>query len=295
MSQSAKKTNAPLRAVLPAVLVALLAACGGGGQRALSPGEVRAQRVVTLPSDPADPLWERVPVHVAQLLPQDVVEPRQLEATTAEVEAQAVTDGTRVVFRMTWAAPSRSDRTGPAQFSDACAVQLPADAATVLPNPMMGEAEQTVEISYWRAAWQATVDGRPEELATLYPNAKVDHYPFEAASLAPGSTEQVAMAKRFAPALAVGNAMAGPRDRPVQDLVGTGPGTLRPRSEALSTGSGKATPAGWAVIIERPLPKALRAGGRSQVAFAVWQGARQDVGARKMRTGWIPLAVEAAR
>jgi hypothetical protein len=283
------------KAALPCMIAAALA-CSGRPQRAVSPAEVRAVRSAHLPATPDDPAWARVPVHPAQLLPQDVVEPRVLAATTASLEAQAVTDGASIAFRLTWAAPARSDRTGPAVFSDACAVQLPAanglDAPGPAPNPMMGEAGRPVEITYWRATWQATVDGRPDTLAALYPNAKVDHYPFESASLAPGSPEQLAMAKRYAPARALGNTMAGPRDRPVQDLAASGPGTLRPADRTVSTGAGKATTTGWSVVIVRPLPNGLAAGGRSQVAFAVWQGSKGEAGARKMRSGWIPLAVE---
>jgi DMSO reductase family type II enzyme heme b subunit len=103
------------------------------------------------------------------------------------------------------------------------------------------------------------------------------------------------MAKRYAPARALGNPMAGPRQSPVQDLVATGPGTLRPAEKMVSSGTGKATPNGWAVVIARPLPAGVRSGGRSQVAFAVWQGQKREAGARKMRTGWIPLSLEGAR
>jgi hypothetical protein len=267
-------------------------ACSGGTRRAVSPAEVRVVKSAKLPVTPDDPAWAGVPVHPAQLLPQDVVEPRLLAPTTTALEAQAVTDGTQVAFRLTWSALPRSDRTGPAVFGDACAVQLPAATGLDAPNPMMGEATRPVEITYWRATWQATVDGRPDTLTALYPNAKVDHYPFESASLTPGSPEQLAMAKRYAPARAVGNTMAGPRDRPVQDLVASGPGTLRPADRTVSTGAGKATEAGWSVVIVRPLPKGVKPGARSQVAFAVWQGSKGEAGARKMRSGWIPLAVE---
>jgi ethylbenzene dehydrogenase len=269
--------------------------CTGGPQRAVSPAEVRAVKVAALPAAPDDPAWSAAPVHAAALLPQDVVEPRVLAPTTSGVEVQAMTDGTKVAFRLAWSVPARSDRAAPATFSDACAVQLPAAPGRDAPNPMMGEAAKPVEITYWRAAWQAAVDGRPETLAALYPNAKVDHYPFESASLAPGSPEQLAMALRFAPARAVGNPMAGPHASPVQDLVASGPGTLRAAEKTTSSGAGKATAAGWSVVIVRPLPNGVAPGGRSQVAFAVWQGAKGEVGARKMRTGWIPFAVEGGK
>ncbi len=175
------------------------------------------------------------------------------------------------------------------------AVGDPAGAPATVPSPMMGEVGQPVEITYWRAAWQATVDGRPDTLAALYPQAKVDHYPFDSASLKAGSPEQVEMARRYAPARALGNPMAGPRESPVQDLVASGPGTLAPAAKTISSGSGKPTATGWAVTIVRPLPNAVRPGARSVVAFAVWQGAKGEAGARKMRSGWIPLSVEAAR
>lgn len=277
-----------------ALAVSALALGCGRSQRAVSPAEVKAVTAATLPSSPDDPAWSAVPVHAAPLLPQDVVEPRQLKPSTATLEAQALTDGKSIALRLAWSVPARSDQLAPGTFSDAVAVQLPAAPAAPAvgpPNPMMGEAGREVEITYWRAAWQAIVDGRPDTVAALHPNARVDTYPFESASLVPGSPEQLAMAKRYAPAVAVGNPVAGPRQSAVQDLVAAGPGTLRPAAAALSTGTGKATPTGWVVVIVRPLPKGAAPGARSQVAFAVWQGQQGEVGARKMRTGWIPLAV----
>jgi hypothetical protein len=285
----------PMRAALFPALAAAALACGSGPKRPVSPAEVKALPVATLPAAPDDPAWRSAPVHTAQLLLQDVVEPRQLAATTPSVEVQAMTDGKRIAFRLAWAVPARSDAVTPSSFSDAVAVQLPAVSGADVPNPMMGEAGKPVEIAYWRAAWQAMVDGRPDTLEALYPNARVDHYPFESPSLAPGSPEQVAMAKRYAPARALENPMAGPRRSPVQDLVASGPGTLRPAEKSVSSGAGKATPQGWAVVIVRPLPAGAQPGGRSQVAFAVWKGAKGEVGARKMRTGWIPLSLEGAR
>jgi hypothetical protein len=277
------------------VLAAAALACSAPPPRAVSAAEVKAVTASRLPASPDDPAWTAVPYHPAQLLPQDVVEPRLLATSTTALEAQAMTDGQSIAFRLAWAAPARSDVVLPASFSDAVAVQLPAAAGADAPSPMMGEAGQPVEITYWRAAWQAMVDGRPDTLAALYPNSKVDHYPFESASLTAGSPDQAAMARRYAPARALDNPMAGPRQVPVQDLVASGPGTLRPAAATVATGAGKATPTGWAVVIVRPLPAGVKAGGRSRVAFAVWQGQKGEVGARKMRSGWIPLALEAAK
>jgi DMSO reductase family type II enzyme heme b subunit len=103
------------------------------------------------------------------------------------------------------------------------------------------------------------------------------------------------MARRYAPARALGADMAGPRDRPVQDLVAEGPGTLAPVAGAHGNGRGRWADGGWTIVLSRPLPSGLPANGRTQVAFAVWEGAREEAGARKMRTGWVPLLAEGGR
>jgi hypothetical protein len=221
-----------------------------------------------------------------------MVEPRLLRASTASVRVQALTDGARVAFRLEWADTGADDSPRPGHFSDACAVQLPTRTQADVPAPQMGEPGRPVEITYWRAAWQAVVDGRGDSIRDLYPNATVDHYPFDAASLTTGSEAQREMALRYAPARALGNTMAGPRDTPVQDLIAEGPGTLAPAASQGSKGRGHRTEKGWAVVISRARPAGLGAGARSQVAFAVWEGRREEAGSRKMRTGWVPIVVE---
>jgi len=177
---------------------------------------------------------------------------------------------------------------------DACAVQVPTKLEANVPDPQMGGQGKTVEITYWRADWQASVDGRPDSLKELYPNASVDGYPFEARSLEKGSAAQAEMATRYAPARAVGNRRVGPREAPVEDLIADGPGTLSPAPPAGSKAKGVKSENGWSVVITRKLPNGLTPGGRTQVAFAVWEGAHQETGARKMRTGWVPLLMKGA-
>ena len=97
---------------------------------------------------------------------------------------------------------------------------------------------------------------------------------------------------RYAPARALGNRRAGPRDQPVEDLIAEGPSTLSPAPNAVSKGKGVKTPKGWAVVISRPMPAGFSAATPSQIAFAVWEGSHIEVGARKMRTGWVPLILK---
>jgi DMSO reductase family type II enzyme heme b subunit len=256
----------------------------------MPPTEVIAVRAAVLPTSPADPAWKNAPAFTAPLVLQDMVEPRLLLSSTPAVQVQALTDGARIAFRLTWTDSTQNDLPGAARFIDACAVQLPAEVSPNVPAPQMGEVGMPVEITYWSAAWQASVNGRPDSIQAYYPNASVDHYPFQAPSLAPGSEAQDAMMRRYAPAHAV-HRLEHPADRPVQDLRAEGPGTITPLPETRSNGAGTWAAQSWSVVITRALPAALQGQARSQVAFAVWNGAQQEVGARKMRSVWIPLSI----
>ncbi len=282
--------------VLAAAIISAAALSGCAKREPpLSDSEVKAVFEKTLPSTIDDRIWERVPQHPAKLLLQDMVEPRLMQGSTAFVRVQSVTDGKRIAFRLSWSDPTLDDLPGPGKFGDACAVQLPASPAADVPAPQMGEQGRPVEITYWSAIFQALANGRKDDIQAIYPRAKVDHYPFEAPSLKPGSEAQQEMAKRYAPARSLGNPMAGPRTVPVQDLLAEGPGTIRPAEKTVSSGSGKYSRDGWSVLLIRPFPSGAEPGGRTQVAFAVWEGSHQEVGARKMRTAWIPLSLGSGR
>jgi len=254
--------------------------------------EVVAVKAAKLPQSPDDPAWEKVPLHLARLLPQDLVEPRLMKPSTPEVRVQAMSNGTEIAFRLSWADAQADDLPGTGRFMDGCAIQLPTKLMPEPPAPQMGQAGGTVEITFWRADWQASVNGRADTLQELYPNASVDHYPSEAASLAPGSADKKQMSDRYAPAQALGNRRVGPRESAVESLLAEGPGTLSPAPLNGAKGKGIRSRDGWSVVFTRPLPAGLAPGVRTQMAVAVWQGSQQESGARKMRSGWVPLLME---
>lgn len=274
------------------LIVVSLAGCG----RAPAPvPDVVALTVTSLPEDPADRAWNAAPEHLARLLLQDLVEPRLQVISTPEVRVRALTSGADMALRLEWPDTSVNDLPGAGQFNDACAVQVPLKPAGAVPDPQMGQPANGVAITFWRADWQATVNGRGDTIRDLYPNAQIDHYPFEAPSLEKGSAAQQKMATEYAPAEGAGNRRGGHRTTAVEDLVAEGPGSLSPAPATRSRGRGVRTPNGWSVVIVRPLPEGLSPKSPSQIAFAVWEGSRQETGARKMRTGWIPISIREAR
>jgi DMSO reductase family type II enzyme heme b subunit len=252
---------------------------------------VVALATAALPADPGDAAWSTAPEHVAKLLLQDLVEPRLQKASTPEVRVRAFASGSEIAFRLEWPDRSVDDLPGAGRFNDGCAVQVAQKAGAAIPDPQMGMAANGVAITFWRADWQATVNGRGDTIRTLYPNALIDHYPSEAPSLEKGSAAQQQLALQYSPADSVGNRRAGPRTTAVEDLLAEGPGTLVPAPSTRSRGSGVRTATGWSVVIARPIPDGLTPRTPSQIAFAVWEGHAQEAGARKMRTGWIPLSI----
>jgi hypothetical protein len=256
--------------------------------------DVVALPVATLPADPDDAAWNAAPEHVAKLLLQDLVEPRLQTASTPEVRVRALTSSAEIAFRLAWPDRTLDDLPGAGRFVDSCAVQVPQKPAPTAPDPQMGQAGNGVAITFWRADWQATVNGRGDSIGDLYPNASVDHYPFQTPALEKGSAAQQALTREYAPAEGAGNRRGGSRTSAVEDLVAEGPGTLSPAPATRARGQGRRTSDGWAVVIARPLPGGLAPTTPSIVAFAVWEGSKQEAGARKMRTGWIPLSIRGA-
>ncbi len=254
--------------------------------------EVNVVQVKEITLDANASIWTDVPLHVSKMLLQDLVDPRLMEPSTSEVSVKAITDGKDIAFRIEWADATQNDIPGPKHMIDGCAVQLPAKTDANVPAPQMGETGKTVEISFWRADWQAIVEGRPDAIAAIYPNATVDHYPSEAKPFEKDPAAQAEAANRYAPARALGNRRSGPREQPVEDLIAEGPGTLSPAANAVSRGKGARTAKGWAVVIVRPSPAGFSATSPSQAAFAVWEGSHSETGARKMRTGWVPLLLK---
>lgn len=280
--------------ILMILMILVVLSCRSG-EGPITP-EVVIVPSTNVPLDPNDAVWKTAPRHIAKLILQDLVEPRLLKASTPEVEVRAVSNGSEVAFRLAWLDEVKNDLPGPAKFIDGCAIQIPSKIEANVPDPQMGQATKSVEITFWRADWQAIVNGRKDSIKELYPNAAVDHYPFEAKPLEKDATAQSEMAKRYAPARALGNNRQGPRDSAVEELIAEGPGSLSPATTptgAKGKGIYQDKIKGWSVVILRQLPKELSPSKRSQIAFAIWEGGKGEVGARKMRSGWIPLLMKA--
>ena len=81
--------------------------------------EVLAVRADAAPSRPDDAAWKGAPAAAVPLVLQDMVEPRLLQPSTAEVEVRAIADGLRIAFHLEWKDATRAELPGIARHSDA--------------------------------------------------------------------------------------------------------------------------------------------------------------------------------
>ncbi len=98
-----------------------LAAASSSSAAPAASTEVVATRQAAVPKTGDDAAWKAVPVYTGPLIRQDMVEPRLMEPSTSQIQVQAVTDGTRIAFRLQWA--------------DATNDELPALRGTPTPAP----------------------------------------------------------------------------------------------------------------------------------------------------------------
>jgi hypothetical protein len=249
-------------------------------------------------NDPGAAIWRDTPEHPVTLMMQDVTEPRLTKPGVALVKVKALHDGSSIVFRLEWADPARDALPDSGRSSDAVAVQFAVTPGVDVPNAAMGEPGKPVEICYWKAVWQDDAErarSGTDRVAALYPSMTVDHYPALA-----NPDARAEMERRYAPAAAAGNPITvRPKGGAVQELLAEGFGSSTVPAEQRSSGRGEWTHGAWAVSVARPLKMGpgrsnLNVGEKSYAAFAVWDGAEGQAGSRKMRSGWVPLFIEAA-
>lgn len=282
-----------------AMLTAALAGCGKASQKVAATGPgITAVHIAGDAGklEPDSPEWRKAPEMAVALLPQDMTDPKLIEVAISQVKVKAMCGGQRIAFRIEWDDPTEDMISEDGRFSDAVAIQLPPAPGGQVPDPTMGLTGQPVLIHLWKACYQRRLEFGPWDIRQTFPNATVDHYPFEAAS----DEERGQLTAQYTIALSAGNPLAASRTSSVDDLTAEGFGTLRPLPAQASAGKGKWANGKWSVVITRPLsvPEWLsgpgfKPGDSTFAAFAVWDGGRDNAGSRKARSVWTPLTLEA--
>jgi hypothetical protein len=238
-------------------------------------------------------IWKDVKSESVSLMAQPMAIPRPKTTTTAALQVQALQDGQWIAFRLRWRADQKSEAGRLGEFSDAVAMQFPVKEGS--PPPIfMGAKDNPVHIFHWRAQYQRDLEKGKPEMKDLYPNMNPDMYPMEFKD--PGHVKDLTEEKRevYSPGKAAGNPQSYQKASAVDEIFAEGFGSSSVIENRMAIGKGVYNKGEWSVVIARPLKRengsVLDPTKNSFVAFAVWQGAKQEVGARKCVTmAWVPL------
>lgn len=214
------------------------------------------------PMDGSAPDWQSIlPVFLPTTSQQ--VAPPMGGGSIERVAVRALNDDERIFVMLEWSdatADWASD--GYQEFTDAAAVQLPAEAGSEVPAICMGQADQGVNIWQWRADQQM-------EPPVLPDSGYVDFYP-EAGDL-------------YLTAREAGNPLSQADDRSaVTNLVAGGFGTLEVTSRGELLGNAVHRDGRWMVVFSRPLGEpgemqpTIDGTGPIDVAFAIWNGSERE-------------------
>lgn len=244
-------------------------------------------------------MWKLAPEQSISLMAQPMVVPKPKKTLTPMIWVKSVHDDAWIAFQLSWSDENKSVAGRPGDFSDAVAVQFPANAGTTPPPVFMGFKDNPVHIFHWRAQYQLDKEHGLRSMKDLYPNMNPDMYPLEFKD--EGHLTGLSDEKRevFSHGRAAGNPQSYAK-KGVDEILAEGFGTssVIQNVEALAHGvwSEDQKQKGWSVVIKRPLRResgsVLEVGKPSFMAFAVWQGGDQEVGSRKSVTmSWIPLEI----
>lgn len=253
-----------------------------------------------LPLDPMSKAWDVAGATAVDMVPQNLVTPGITDATVSSVKVRSLHNDRDISFMLEWYDPTEDDAANmPDRFSDECAIQFPVKAGS-MPSFMMGDAENPVQIILWKAAWEKDVTMGYQDIGQAYPNYNYDMYPM-VDDPKKSITEYSEDAKKFVPAIAAKNPVSDPnRKVSVEELNAIGFGTLTTQVEQNSKGKAARNYGYWRVVVTRPLgtgddaDAVLQPGKPAIAAFAVWDGVKQNRGARKNYSsgGWVNLEIE---
>lgn len=241
-------------------------------------------------------LWENAKIKEVAMVAQPMLVPRPAETTTDKMSVQALHNGKWISFRLRWPCEQKSAAGKLGTFSDAVAIQFPVKDNANPPPIFMGMKDDPVHIFHWRAQYQLDKEKGMRTMKDLYPNMNPDMYPLEFKD--EGHLSGLTDEKRevFSHGRAAGNPQSYVK-KGVDEIFAEGFGTSSVINNVESIAEGEWKNGEWTVIISRPLNRengsVLKAGSDSFAAFAVWQGAKDEVGSRKSLTmNWTPLRIE---
>ncbi|MBI4340511.1 MAG: hypothetical protein HY680_11260 [Chloroflexi bacterium] len=258
-----------------------------------------AARVGQVPTEPTDAAWAQAVPASIMMLPQTVALPRVKEAGAKNLTVRALYDAQRMAVLIEWPDVHQDADLGTVmQYRDGVAVMLPEDPSKGTPPITMGQGGNGVVIYHWKSDWQF---GRLKDVDEAYPNMYADWYQFsgvEAGQMAEASDYLTKGRKEYLTAAAAGNHLADPQVQekvgPVQKMRSEGFGTLEPHKTQDGAGKGAYQDGAWHILVSLPREQekfTIREGAPLPVAFAAWDGARNERDGQKAYSLWTQASL----
>lgn len=264
--------------------------------------DIVASTVSKVPVDPEDRAWNQATPATISLSPQNLVLPRINEAGAKEIRVRALYDQDRIGFLLKWLDAHRDVDLGTVlQYRDAAAIQFPEEPGDTPPAFTMGQKGKGVIIYHWKSDWEF---GRLVDVEEAHPNMYGDLYLYsgvEAGQMPEATDYLTAGRKEYLTAAAVGNTLADPlaqeRIGPVQKMRAEGFGTIEPHPTQDAQGKALYKDDSWRIVISVP-----RRQGRftfveakpMPLAFAIWDGSRNERNGQKAYSIWNSIALAPA-
>lgn len=274
------------------------------------PADVTAFKVDKVPVDPDDAKWGPVREFEFTLGPQAMVKPFELAPAVKSVKVKALYDNESVAFRLEWRDEKQDLALDLDKFDDCCAVMLlthPIPAAQAGEAWKMGTPDYPATILLWKASLQLEAEKGVQDITDLYPNMAIDTYPpykdtVKEVEPKPVRIGEVKGETAYLAAFAADNPVVKVRleRKPVEKVIGKGPGTITTAKTQDADGKGKWANGVWRVVLLKKLKASdkdqgeveLRPGATYTVAFAVWEGSKGEKASRKGITPLLTLRLE---
>jgi len=269
VGRSARRDRAIRAALLTLIVVvslvvayhAMLMVVGG----VATSGEQPMATADTVPVSPTDGQWADAPTRTVSLQAQQMAVPYG-GGSVDEVDVQALSNDSHVAFRLGWDDPTMDTNISePEAYSDAAAIMLRGGEQ---PPITMGATGEPVNIWYWRASWQFSNKSSGGDMYA---------YPHPDDETQPGA--------------AAGNPLSrNDYTQFGQNYYAEGFGSLSAAEAQPVRASAERTDDGWAVTFVRERQPegeygaAFEEHDQMYLAFAVWNGSRDEVNGQKSIT-----------
>ncbi|MBI3354975.1 MAG: hypothetical protein HY034_08845 [Nitrospirae bacterium] len=241
---------------------------------------------VAIPSDPRDPVWDKVVGITIPLSSQIIANPRAFalpkgKSSVRQVAVKSINNGKEIAFLLEWEDSSENaalDNT--AAYRDAAAIEFPVKKAGEKETPYFGMGHGDKMVNIWQ--WKADLEGGKERAVPLGAS-----YPGEGLKYSVDWYEG-----------RIYNLPKKVRKGPVEDLNAEGFGTLTLQDSQDVMGKGLWSGGKWRVVFFRAITTkdkedaVFKRGTTMPIAFAIWDGGNLEKDGQKSISTWHELKVE---